>query len=740
MSLEAKIIDATTSREAQYIVGALGTFAGISGTAVSDAETALAANQPFSQSHTIESKQAVQIGQPVKIGDNFYTLIAQTQDASTSLGQEILVPKDQLTIEKHEFVIDEYINKIKAELDVTVESTSPLDFVLSPETAEALYENIKSIPGANKLCDKVYVRTVPPEDYYDGHFNIPGGKPTLVFDYPGGYRFKLQDAYPAPNQHDPLVRTTYYDTNRERATWTVRREFAAALIEAKGLGIENPFLSTLADITKKVWGIGWEYDQQKKAWINPNAILNEKGEIVIIRWVGNKETTVTFFDNSYPMGRDGRLEQPNRMNHFWEASFAASYLDQSNLPPAERLPEAIIDYFVRIRKTDPEKLKKVTTKEELEKILYPEIYSGNLNETHPRIIKEELIFADNPIDGALVAGVNGEFVILSQLVKAKNSASYERHISLRNPKTGKDVELTTDKDAFLGNASQSGRYFVYEVDGEVHYYDTTEGKDVHVNKGEPGASTRKKTSITEINGEPAVVYTSYEINNNPAVFGYTPSMEKVIFALPDGFNTDPVISGNIIAVRRGQEEYGFFRITGVNPVRPSYETGPRAVASTETVGKVSEPNLWLYNASVSQESNIAAYVGYTPIAGQNDNRLFVGFGNTNTRKEVDAGVKSIKTPPALAGNSLFFSDNRDGNYKARVVPNLFMSQTSQALTDNGKPLEGEIKSVRQIPKYSTEDSDVYLLLLDDPNYGPRSKVLKAVYVSVPRKVYYIQPK
>src|SRR3989344_172803 len=348
-------------------------------------------------------------------------------------------------------------------------------------------------------------------------------------------------------------------------------------------------------------------------------------------------------------------------------------------------------------------------------------------DTQPRVLKEFAVYADNPIYNALITGENGEFVVLSELVKAKDSGSYQHRITAKNTKTGKDIEVTTDGDSYLGGAY--GKHFVYSKGDngrttEIHGYDLEEEKDYLLDKGTGKNDIRLNPNISEFNGEPIAVWTSYEKENKPAVYGFTPSKGKFLIspaAQDNASNIKPVVSGDIVSWNKGTNLV-FYDL------------------STQTIiAEVpAEAGIRLVNPSISPSGDIAAYKGDIPIAGQSFSKIFVGFRNTRTQKEVDTGVNSVKTSPIIVeGNRLFFGDNRDGNYKVRIVPNLFMSQKSQKLIkDNGMSVDGILFGAIRMEDISNEDFDVYSIL----SSGLGRNQVNVTQVSVDRKVYYIQPR
>lgn len=798
MSLESKLLEVTKNPTVQKVGTGIEILSGVFGVAapVTAAEV-LAANRPSPQSHTIESQQAVQFGQPVKIGENAYALSPVSSSGNSEV-QKTLPPVERLTIEKHEFIIDGSGNNtsplVNSEYAVYTQiteqgengqtTTSKAKKLNTPYAKPFVVSSggvTNRLEGISK--NNIVVISEGKGLYTTGitAIDLNTGKKEIISDGNGTY---IQEQASISDDGRYVSYVTYI-------TGQAQIEVYDRINKTKILTISNP------DSSPQNWdGLGqsffykgyfvyqqiingkWGYiarnlkGEEVKRFVVPGRHLvmaepdeeNNRVAFIVSNLTGPESvTSAAILDTETwklqeytpdknkrinyvkPVGQNGLIV--NEVDKITNEG-AIFYVDQvtNKKYPLTKDNQAFTPSVYTVYE-DPNNHSKYTvaytnridTQNAQIKGIDVSISQNNTDsETQPKITSEELIFSDNPIDGALVAGQNGEFVVLSELVKAKNSASYERHISLRNLKTGKNIKLTTDEDSYLGNTSQSGRYFTYEVNRVVHFYDTVEGKDKVVNEGEPRASTRKKPSITEINGEPAIAYISYEINNKAKRFVYTPSIGKAFIALPDGedeFSIDPVISENVIALNNRGQIIGFFEFTGINPVRPSYENGPRAVVSTKKIGEVSEPNLWLDNVSISQKGDIAVYKGYTPIAGQSATELFVAFGDTKTEKKVDTGVKSTKTSPLLDGNRLFFSDNRDGKYTARMVQDVRMKQTSTELTYNSKALEGFVKSAKLARELSNDDQDVYTVLVSDLKY---LNMLHKFTISVPRKVYSIQ--
>src|SRR3989344_5250901 len=109
MSVENRLLKVTekvtTNRRAQIVGTGLGAFSGIFAPVVVPTIEAFVVNQPPSDSHVAYYESVIQLGKPVKIGDQAYTLTDQNQDTSPAAGQEILVPRDEIRIQKREVVI-----------------------------------------------------------------------------------------------------------------------------------------------------------------------------------------------------------------------------------------------------------------------------------------------------------------------------------------------------------------------------------------------------------------------------------------------------------------------------------------------------------------------------------------------------------------------------------------------------------------------------------------------------------
>ena len=158
MSLENSILEITEkaakNRKVQAALAGIGTLSGVFGIAAPTTE-AFTANRPLPDSHIRQSEPAVQLGLPTQIGDYAYTLTAVDQNASLS-GQEILVPRDEIRIQKREIIIAENGNY-----------TSPMinnEYAVFQEITEQGENGQKTIIKAKKI-------------------NSPDTKPFVVSDF-----------------------------------------------------------------------------------------------------------------------------------------------------------------------------------------------------------------------------------------------------------------------------------------------------------------------------------------------------------------------------------------------------------------------------------------------------------------------------------------------------------------------------------------------------------------------------
>ncbi|MDO8658449.1 MAG: hypothetical protein Q7K55_06915 [Candidatus Levybacteria bacterium] len=357
-------------------------------------------------------------------------------------------------------------------------------------------------------------------------------------------------------------------------------------------------------------------------------------------------------------------------------------------------------------------------------------------ETEPKIFKEFLVFdrENHPVEDAFIAGKNGEFVVLKKLVKEKDG--FHRKLSFQNLRTGKQTKITTDGDSFNGNAF--GKYFVYDKGvnarmKEIHLYDLEKEEDLLIDEGAGENNIRIHPSISEFNGEPIVVWTSYKDNNEPAVYGFTPSRGKFLISPAvknNASNINPVISGNIIAWNKGAgivfNEFEF---------KDGDKPGEKIFVLKE-IKEASEPGVNLVNPSISPNGDKVSYRGVTPIGGFTNDRLLVGFRTPLSQKEIDNKVPSIKGPAIISGDDLFFSDNRVEKEGSPKIPHIYLTNVitdtkSHKLTHGlGETLRGVFPN----PNYSNDNFNVYLILWNDIKEGAPNNFVHAAYVSVPINV------